>query len=613
MSLSPKPGMRRSILALACLAFSMLLWCPVQALAASSAGLQQAATAMDILEDPAGTLTLQDVRTAERAGQFVRWPGDPNDVQLGFSASAYWLRWELPPPSEAAQTRLLEISNPSLSQLTLFVPDAQGHYHAVHTGGDRPFATRTVAHRHFVFPLGPDVRVPATLYLRVQSTVAVIVPMSLWSEADFALHSLNGYLMHVFVFGVVAAIVLLTLVVWVALRDAIYGYYALFMVASTLMLATKTGLAAQYLLPGHAAWSNVAYYALASWAMASFTLFSRRILNTATRMPRVDSMLVVLATLHGVAPLVYGLALPRVAAVAALCFVASVLALAGVALWCAYRRHRRAYFHVAAFFALVVGSLATVFPSFGWVASSTFTEMGLEVGICVALLVLLVALADRFNQFRHDALTTQSNLVDAQQRLVESLQASEHMLVQEVQARTRQLQSANARLESLRMLDGLTGIASMHHFFHMLDKEWARLGRSGHPLALTLLDIDAFTAYQQAVGVPAGDACLRAVAQALASVCRASDILARYGNTGFVLIAPSTDGTQATWMAQRAAEAVVQLARPHPTSHEGRVTISCGIAVVVPGHHSATQQLIQAAETALARAQAQGTQQVVLA
>jgi len=162
-------------------------------------------------------------------------------------------------------------------------------------------------------------------------------------------------------------------------------------------------------------------------------------------------------------------------------------------------------------------------------------------------------------------------------------------------------------------VDGLTGIANRRHFDQVLHKEWTRLERAGQPLALVMLDVDWFKRYNDHFGHQAGDECLRAVAQAISGVSRASDLVARYGGEEFVIIAPGTDGPQALQMAQRACDAVRALGMPHPLAYESVVTVSCGVAVTVPGPDDSLENLLGQADDALYEAKAQGRNRVVLA
>jgi two-component system, sensor histidine kinase LadS len=163
------------------------------------------------------------------------------------------------------------------------------------------------------------------------------------------------------------------------------------------------------------------------------------------------------------------------------------------------------------------------------------------------------------------------------------------------------------------MVDGLTGIANRRQFDHVLQREWLRMERTQQPLALVMLDVDWFKRYNDHYGHPAGDQCLREVATAIAALGRASDLMARYGGEEFVLVAPATDAEQALALAQRACATVQALALPHTGSELGVVTLSCGVAAMVPQPGQDSAPLMRAADAALYRAKHQGRNQAVAA
>ena len=106
---------------------------------------------------------------------------------------------------------------------------------------------------------------------------------------------------------------------------------------------------------------------------------------------------------------------------------------------------------------------------------------------------------------------------------------------------------------------------------------------------------------------------LREVAAAIAALGRSSDVVARYGGEEFVLVAPASDVDQALALAQRACAAVQALALPHLGSDQGVITLSCGVAAMVPQPDQDSAQLLRAADAALYRAKHQGRNQAVAA
>lgn len=183
-----------------------------------------------------------------------------------------------------------------------------------------------------------------------------------------------------------------------------------------------------------------------------------------------------------------------------------------------------------------------------------------------------------------------------------------------VQIANAELGIANAELERLTGEDALTGVANRRAFDDFLAGSWRLAQRQQQPLALVLLDIDHFKLYNDQHGHPAGDQCLRRVAAALrARLRRPADLFARYGGEEFVAVLGQTDAAQAQRLAEGLLQAVRELAIPHGAAGAGaRVSISLGVAALVPTPGQGAEQLLGLADAALYRAKQTGRDRVVL-
>jgi diguanylate cyclase (GGDEF)-like protein len=206
------------------------------------------------------------------------------------------------------------------------------------------------------------------------------------------------------------------------------------------------------------------------------------------------------------------------------------------------------------------------------------------------------------------ALAAVTLLLTAHLTRVRASQRREERLQELTDARTRELMEANQLLEDLSYLDPLTGVGNRRRFEERLDHEWRRGTRSRAPLSLIMVDIDFFKAYNDTYGHQKGDDCLKRVAQAIVDgLSRSGDSAARYGGEEFVVVLPATDRRGATKVADSLRLRVQELQVPHSASRAGRVvTISCGVATLVPETAVEAAELIRLADEALYRAKQAG-------
>lgn len=187
------------------------------------------------------------------------------------------------------------------------------------------------------------------------------------------------------------------------------------------------------------------------------------------------------------------------------------------------------------------------------------------------------------------------------------LAANERRLAALVAERTGELEEANRQLARFSDMDAVTGIFNRRHFNASLDTEWRRMSRAHLPLSLLMIDIDHFKAFNDSQGHQRGDECLRAVAQSLLpSLHRPGDSCARYGGEEFSVILPGTDLAGATVVAEGMRQAVEGLGLPHASSASGVVTVSVGVAEVVPSADLSLDDLLSAADRALYEAKRSG-------
>jgi diguanylate cyclase (GGDEF)-like protein len=185
-------------------------------------------------------------------------------------------------------------------------------------------------------------------------------------------------------------------------------------------------------------------------------------------------------------------------------------------------------------------------------------------------------------------------------------------LLSEVADVFRRMSTMNRHLRQLSATDGLTGIANRRAFDEALARAWAAARREQTPISLLMVDIDHFKAFNDTYGHPAGDDCIRRVADIIASHARRpGDVAARLGGEEFGLLMPGTEEAGVAMIAERIRAGVEALRMPNAGSRLGCVSISGGSATLRPfGPDQRVAILTEAADQALYESKTRGRNRV---
>ncbi len=183
----------------------------------------------------------------------------------------------------------------------------------------------------------------------------------------------------------------------------------------------------------------------------------------------------------------------------------------------------------------------------------------------------------------------------------------------ELHNRKIELEEKNKLLEKLSYHDPLTGIPNRRLFEEVLIREWARCERVKLPISVIVMDIDFFKQFNDSYGHPAGDRCLKIVANKIQSMLkRPGDIVARIGGEEFAVILPMTGLKGAAIVAQRFCDAVRALKITVKLGvSQKNITISLGVASQTP-KAGIVQSLIKNADNALYQAKNSGRDRVCI-
>lgn len=569
----------------------------------ASTPAQAAPVAFDWLEAPADELALEDVRTlAPTAWQ----TSGANEVfNRGFSDGSFWLKVDIPP--EPAN-RVMEIGYPLLDEVSVFWIVNGELIQTHHTGDTLPFSSRPIHHRNFVF-LVPSNTEPVTAFVRVKTLGSVQIPLKVTPSAEFLANEQLSYGWQTVFLGIILAMALYNLFLFVIVRHSTYLWYVLTVVSTGLVQLNFNGLLFQWLWPNAPGINQYFTIPAICFALFSATIFAIRFLNIRSYSLRSYRFLQwVLAAIF--ACFIFSLfgsyqtGIVLVSGMAAL--VTPAAWFIGFLVW--RKGQVLGGFYVLAWTPLLIGHLILAVSKLGIMPRSFLTEFMPQIGVALEVVLLSFALAYRINLERRKR-------HEAQEQALAIQQQANLTLEMRVQERTDELERANQQLKAISLTDGLTHVANRRRFDEKLQDEWSRAQRHGHPLSLLMLDIDHFKRVNDELGHLVGDDCLTEVAALCAAeVQRSGDLLARYGGEEFSILLPATPEEGAVRVAERVRQAVARSPvysgeRVAPVS----LTISVGVACVVPDPNMEPQELIRQADEALYAAKESGRNRVMVA
>ncbi len=403
-----------------------------------------------VLDDPSGQLELADVRALPHATRFQRVKQPERPLGFGVTGSAMWLKLDLHNTEARSRQTLLEIAYARLAEVDFYTVPTDGQVTHIRSGYTLPFVQRPYRHHFFVLPLELPLQSTLAVYIRIQTPNTMNAPLRLWDRDAFEHYERTDYAQQAAYFGMVLAMVLFNLMLGLSLRDLNYLLYVGFVVSMAVTIAAFNGLGYEFAWSSYPILMPVLSKLMPSIAMLTLLLFTRRMLSTATTMPRLDVGLRTCALFNAGMPVLLFAAFNQTVWVAYLLITLSTMLILLAGVNGSLQRQRSAYFFLLAFSVLCVTLIVMQLRPFGIFPSLASTTAGIQLGSALEMILLAFALADRYHLLRLEKERAQTQALAAQQREVAVLQASERELEARVQARTAELTATLQHLEHAR-------------------------------------------------------------------------------------------------------------------------------------------------------------------
>ncbi|TCD48602.1 sensor histidine kinase [Chlorobium sp. N1] len=394
---------------------------------------------VSLLEDPDGTLTIDEVRRSAQRGMFRRAPDGITALNLGYTTSTYWIRFSLASKDPAPGDLLLEAAYFGLDELTLYTPGGK----ELRSGNARPQAERYWPHRYFIFPLKLEPGAAAgDYYLKVYSSDTLILPLVLWHPMAFIEHVEHDFILQGVYFGGVVSLFLYSMLMFGALKDRKYLLYAAFI--------GSTG-AGFFFLNGYANLFESAplisqYSTKSAFAAASIfaTLFVRELLQTRVNYPLIHRILAPVIAVHflmAIAPLL-GIPPQTTGVMLSATLIPTVLLALLVAILSGRDNLPGAQYFLLAWTLFLIAALINSLYNFGLIAVHQDTMSLLQYSSAFDMLLLTISISQRVEADRKAKEDAVEKAAEFKEKMIRTLTASGERLEKEVRRRTQDLEDA---------------------------------------------------------------------------------------------------------------------------------------------------------------------------
>jgi diguanylate cyclase len=524
-----------------------------------SVGMHDAWTHAQVLADPSGELGLAQVLARDR--DFTPGQG----ANLGRRTGAVWMR--LPVQATGSDGHwVLDVDYAPLDRIDVYVMDGGQLVRQALLGDQVDWAQRELRTRSHAMVMDLPTGRTHWVWMRIQTTGSMLAPVAFYTHERFEQRESREQALQGLLAGAGLILLLYSLAQWLALRDAMFGLYALTLLGTTAFFCALSGVGPQHLWGGFTWFSrNAPPFSILLGVCGAF-FFALRALEVDRYSPRVALAVKLCGAVAGATALAFAagwIDYVRAQGVGLALGPAPMLLVLPTALKRLRAGDRAAVYLLLGWGFYSVGVLAIVGLLSGWLPVSFWSLHGFQFASLVEMGTWMLVLAERVHDIRRGA---------------------------------AQLQQDRDRMHSLAHTDALTGLLNRRG----LQEAMAAPLAASHPrsfLALYLLDLDGFKPVNDSLGHDAGDELLVAVGQRLRAQLRASDLVSRLGGDEFVLVVP---GLGAEADARRLGEKLLRaFAEPFEVAGgQCRVGLTIGYALA-PQDDQSLEGLLRRADAAM--------------
>ncbi len=414
-------------------------------------------------EDKSANLTFEQVLASDVDKKFIS--SYKNTLNFGVTTSAIWVKFTAQNNSYPQYSRWLLMMDYALfDYVHLYQQDKNGNWFDQETGDMFPFSKRLIPHTNFVFALNMPDTAMRTYYVRFTTSGSMQIGLHLKTETFFLADSMFGGIGHGLFYGGLLIMLFYNLILFFSLKDRSYLAYVFFILNNILLQATFNGHITQYILGDNPYWANLIVPLLMSTTPIVMAVFTILFLDTKQFTPFIHKILVAIIVLSSLNFILsffvpINIATPiagsLVMVVSIVVFLAAVMGLR--------KGNKAARFFLMAWGVLILAALSNSLRNFGLIPPTTLARLDVKIASLLEVVLLSMALADKYNLFRRDKEAAQLEILKLQENANKELELKVTKRTAELNQSLENLKATQKQLiqsEKLASLGELTaGIA----------------------------------------------------------------------------------------------------------------------------------------------------------
>lgn len=393
---------------------------------------------IEYLEDKNASLTINAIR--EPAWSKLFKPTPEHTFKNYHTKSIYWLRLKINADNLSEKRWILEFFDQTIDEITVFVPDNNGHFSVKNMGDKYPFKFRNFSHKNFTVNINPDAGRNKIYYVRLRSHEISNIIIYLRSLNRFIAYGLYEYFFFGIFYGMILVFSLYNFMMYLAFRQKQYLYYVAYNISVSLYQLCTEGLAYQFLWPSFPVWNQYAYGIALFFVSISILLFSQSILQLRKNAPKLYQLInwtIVLRTLYFLICLVFknDWFIYKIVEIVPLlvCYYCGCYSL--------YKKYPPAKYIVIGYSFLLAGFFIKLFRALEleWLPHSLFIYYSLSFGFVMEMIFLSFAIGERVRVLKIEKEKAQRHTIEQMQQNEKLQKIINQELEEQIRARTKEI------------------------------------------------------------------------------------------------------------------------------------------------------------------------------